>query len=206
MTKQADDLCKAISELQPRGGGLSSGLTLQEKVKRLLDDILEKLPEQFSMLELEDRVGLEDRTPYTNVFLQEVDRMSKLLYEMRRSLVELDMGLRGDLSISEAMETLMDSLFDDKVPARWDALAWPSLRPLGSWLQNMLDRYKQLNEWTGDMNTPKVKARPPPRVRARRLPALCELARARANADICPLHSHTKTSLVARLSLAPGHR
>lgn len=158
MTKQADDLCKAILELQPRGGGAASGLTLQEKVKRLLDDIVDKLPEQFSMLEIEDRITMEDRTPYTNVFLQEIDRMSKLLYEMRRSLVELDMGLRGDLSMSEMMETLMDSLFDDKVPARWDVLAWPSLRPLGSWLQNMLDRYKQLLEWTGDLNTPKVRA------------------------------------------------
>ena len=61
MTKQADALCNAISELQPRGGGASSGLTLQEKVKRLLDDIMEKLPEQFSMLELEARHGLERR-------------------------------------------------------------------------------------------------------------------------------------------------
>jgi len=154
MTKQADELCHAISELQPRGGGASAGLTLQEKVKRLLDDVLEKLPEEFSLLELEERV--DERTPYTNVFLQEVDRMSKLLYELRRSLVELDMGLRGDLSMSEAMETLMDSLYDDKVPARWAALSWPSLRPLGSWLQNMLDRHKQLLDWTADMNTPKV--------------------------------------------------
>jgi len=50
----------------------------------------------------------------------------------------------------------MDSLYDDKVPARWAALSWPSLRPLGSWLQNMLDRHKQLLDWTADMNTPKV--------------------------------------------------
>ena len=166
MTKQADDLCRAILELQPRGGGSASGLTLQEKVKRMLDDIVEKLPEQLSNAELEDRVTMEDRTPYTNVFLQEVDRMSKLLYEMRRSLHELDMGLRGDLSMSEAMEVLMDSLFDDRVPSRWDTLAWPSLRPLGSWLANMLDRYKQLLEWTADMSTPKVRrpgARPPAR-------------------------------------------
>jgi hypothetical protein len=187
MTKQGDDLCKAIAELQPRGGGTSAGLTLQEKVKRLLDDILEKLPEQFSLLELEDRAGVEDRTPFTNVFLQEVDRMSKLLYEMRRSLVELDMGLRGDLSMSEAMETLMDSIYDDTVPARWSALAWPSLRPLASWLLNMLDRYRQLADWTVDMTTPKVRPRAPgdraqpARARARSARAR-PLARSRAAA------------------------
>ena len=59
--------------------------------------------------------------------------------------------------MSEAMEVLMDSLYDDKVPLRWDALAWPSLRPLASWLQNMLERYKQLLDWTTDLATPKVR-------------------------------------------------
>lgn len=184
MTKQADDLCRAISELQPRGAGGAGGMTMQEKVKRLLDDVMERLPEQFNLLELEERV--DERTPYTNVFLQEVDRMSRLLYEMRRSLVELDMGLRGDLSMSEAMETLMDALFDDKVPSRWDALAWPSLRPLHSWLLNMLDRYNQLAAWTGDMNTPKVR-------RAARRRALAPRASARACA-----RAHSLTAAPAR--------
>ena len=32
------------------------------------------------------------RTPYTSVFLQECERMNKLLFEMKRSLIELDLG------------------------------------------------------------------------------------------------------------------
>uniref|UniRef100_A0A7S3FE28 Dynein heavy chain C-terminal domain-containing protein n=1 Tax=Haptolina ericina TaxID=156174 RepID=A0A7S3FE28_9EUKA len=54
------------------------------------------------------------------------------------------------------MEILMNALFDDRVPDSWAARAWPSLRPLASWLVNVLDRYKQLEGWTGDLNTPKV--------------------------------------------------
>jgi dynein heavy chain, axonemal len=79
-----------------------------------------------------------------------------LLFEMRRSLLELDLGLKGDLSISESMELLMTSLFDEKVPASWASRAWPSLRPLGSWLINLLDRQRQLADWTADLATPKV--------------------------------------------------
>ena len=60
---------------------------------------------------------------------------------MRRSLLELDMGLKGDLSISEAMETLMGALFSDATPDTWSAFAWPSLRPLASWLGDMLARW-----------------------------------------------------------------
>jgi len=153
MTKQADELFKNVAELQPRGGGGAGGMTMQEKVKRLLDDILERLPEQFSMYEIEERI--DERTPYTSVFLQEVDRMSQLIYEMRRSLVELDKGLRGDLSMTEAMEGLMDSIYDDMVPDGWNRLGWPSLRPLGSWLADMLARYRQIADWTADLATPK---------------------------------------------------
>ena len=138
MTKQADELFRNVAELQPRGGGGAGGMTMQDKVKRLLDDILDKLPEQFSLFEIEERI--DERTPYTSVFLQEVDRMSQLIYEMRRSLVELDKGLKGDLSMTEAMEGLMDAIYDDKVPDGWNRLGWPSLRPLASWLLDMLAR------------------------------------------------------------------
>lgn len=41
-------------------------------------------------------------------------------------------------------------------PRSWRNLAYPSLRPLGSWLVNLLARVQQLVEWTGDLGVPKV--------------------------------------------------
>lgn len=38
----------------------------------------------------------------------------------------------------------------------WRNLAYPSLRPLGSWLSNLLARVAQLSEWTADLGVPKV--------------------------------------------------
>jgi len=155
MTRQADELFKAVAELQPRGGGGGEGsMTMSERVKQLLDDILEKLPDLFSMGEIEERI--EERTPYVAFFLQECERMNGLVFEMGRSLRELDAGLRGDLSISEPMENLMGALFGNKVPDTWENLAWPSLFPLAMWLNNFLDRHRQLQEWTADLATPKV--------------------------------------------------
>jgi len=154
MTRQAEDLFSAISELQPRGGGGEGGMTMGERVKQQLDEILEKLPELFLMIEIEERV--EERTPYVAFFLQECERMNLLVFEMGRSLRELDAGLRGDLSISQPMEDLMNALFENRVPSTWEALAWPSLAPLSPWLADFLDRQRQLVEWTADLNTPKV--------------------------------------------------
>ena len=154
MTRQADDLFASVQDLQPRGGGGAGSMTAGERAKQMLDDILEKLPEMFVMMEIEERI--DERTPYTSVFLQECERMNGLLFEIGRSLRELDAGLRGDLSISEPMEVLMQGLVGNKVPDSWTNLAYPSLAPLGLWLIDMIERQKQLQDWTADLATPKV--------------------------------------------------
>lgn len=82
--------------------------------------------------------------------------MNLLLAEIKRSLAELDLGLKGDLTISEPMERLMHSLASDVVPASWRNLAYPSLRPLGSWQKNLIARCAQLTDWTQDLGLLKV--------------------------------------------------
>jgi dynein heavy chain len=55
--------------------------------------------------------------------------MNALLREMRRSLAELDLGLRGDLTMSEPMERLLRALAADTVPARWATQLWANATP-----------------------------------------------------------------------------
>lgn len=57
-----------------------------------MDEILEKLPEEFNMTEIMGKV--EERTPYVIVAFQECQRMNHLTGEMKRSLRELDLGLK----------------------------------------------------------------------------------------------------------------
>ena len=57
-----------------------------------MDEFLEKLPEEFNMMELASRA--EDKTPYVLVALQECERMNGLTREMKRSLKEVDLGLK----------------------------------------------------------------------------------------------------------------
>jgi len=53
---------------------------------------LEKLPDDFNMVEIMNKV--EERTPYVIVAFQECERMNYLTGEMKRSLKELDLGLK----------------------------------------------------------------------------------------------------------------
>lgn len=62
------------------------------QVKSVLDDILEKIPETFNMAEIMAKAA--EKTPYVVVAFQECERMNILTNEMRRSLKELNLGLK----------------------------------------------------------------------------------------------------------------
>lgn len=63
-----------------------------DQVKSVLDDMLERLPEEYSLAELMSKTV--ERSPYILVCLQECERMNLLLAEIHRSLKELDLGLK----------------------------------------------------------------------------------------------------------------
>ena len=154
LTSTSEKLFRTVFELQPRegGGGGGQAATREEKVKTLVDDIMEKLPEQFNMLEIMAKV--EERTPYVIVCFQECERMNTLTAEMRRSLKELDLGLKGELTMGPDMEELSNALFFDQVPASWTKRAYDSLNGLSAWYADMLLRIKELEGWTSDFNLP----------------------------------------------------
>lgn len=144
--REAESLCASLLMLQPRESGGEAGASVEDKAKMVLDDVVERLPENFDVEDIRGRV--DEVTPYVMVAIQEVERMNVLLSEIKRSLAELDLGLKGDLTMTDPMEVVMRSLANDVVPPSWAKNAWPSLRPLGSWLQNLQQRITQLSDWT----------------------------------------------------------
>jgi len=149
-TQQSNDLFASIMELQPKdNSAAASGQNPTQRAAAILEEILDKIGDiSFDMDEILASLSMEDRGPYQYVFLQECERMNALIEEMKRSLQELDLGLHGELTMSERMEQLQQSLFFERVPATWSCLAFPSLRQLPSWIQNLIERATQLQEWT----------------------------------------------------------
>jgi len=70
---------------------------------------MEKLPEEFNMTEIMGKVPPEERTPYVVVAFQECERMNGLLSQIRRSLKELDLGLK----VSFLKPFLHQQVFDE---------------------------------------------------------------------------------------------
>ena len=74
-----------------------------------------------------------------------------LISEIRRSLVELDKGMKGQLNMSQPMEDLIKAIGINQWPGRnpfsqcrWESKAWPSMKNLISEFADMLLRIQQV--------------------------------------------------------------
>ncbi|XP_055973719.1 dynein axonemal heavy chain 9 [Sorex fumeus] len=154
LTQTSEKLFRTVLELQPHDSqaGEGTGAMREEKVKILLEGILERVTDEFNIPELMAKV--EERTPYVVVAFQECERMNLLTREIQRSLRELELGLKGELTMTSDMENLQNALFLDTVPSSWVRRAYPSTAGLATWFLDLLNRIKELETWTGDFAMP----------------------------------------------------
>ncbi|XP_044918704.1 dynein axonemal heavy chain 11 isoform X1 [Mustela putorius furo] len=156
LTVMSNTLFRTLLELQPRNALISEelGQSAEEKVRNILDDILEKLPEEFNMAEIIQKSS--NRSPYVLVCFQECERMNILLQEIRVSLQQLELGCKGELPFSPEMEAQQSQLSYDTVPDTWSRLAYPSTYGLAQWFNDLLSRCRELETWTHDLALPAV--------------------------------------------------
>jgi dynein heavy chain len=158
-TTQAETLFSVVLELQPRGAAAAgdSAQSEQNRVQSMVTSIVDSVKHvNYNLNDIAQQI-MEDRGPYQNVFMQECERMNNLTAEMRRSLLELELGISGELQMSTKMEDLQRALFLGRVPASWARLAYPSKAALGLWCDNLLMREAQLSNWVEDPSgIPKV--------------------------------------------------
>jgi len=76
--------------------------------------------------------------------------MNVLIMVIVLDLIDIQLAFKGELTMSEQMETLMDNISMNRVPAKWSKKAFPSQRGLGSWLTNIKQRLEQLILWKDD--------------------------------------------------------
>ena len=82
-------------------------------------------------------------------------RYNKLVSALHKSLKDLQLALKGIVVMSGELEAMADSLFNNFVPEMWASRAFPSLKPLSLWIQELLDRLFFIQNWI-DHGIPKV--------------------------------------------------
>jgi len=81
------------------------------------------------------------------VLIQELDRFNVLVRAMRASLVLLRKAIKGVVVMSAELEAMFLAFQNNLVPSIWSKSAYPSLKPLASWVKDYHRRITFFQSW-----------------------------------------------------------
>ena len=150
---EADENCTIIVSLQPRvsSGG---GVTREDVMGAAAKDMEKRLPAMWDL----EAVSMSYPTNYNEclntTLVQEATRFNALLKVMHFSLKQLQKALKGLVVLSAELEAMGNNIFNMFVPDNWTAKAYPSLKPLTPWFEDLLRRLTFMQSWIDNGSPP----------------------------------------------------
>ncbi|KAI0987912.1 hypothetical protein GJ496_006330 [Pomphorhynchus laevis] len=119
----------------------------ETNVKRIAADMLTKLPENLSELEIRKRLQIMGSIQPMSIFLtHEINRMQKLLNIIRQSLTDVILAIDGVIVLSDELKQTVDNIYDGRIPIMWTRYSWIS-EGLGFWFSELVSRNTQFENW-----------------------------------------------------------
>ena len=147
--KDTDIFLDSFSMTQSRDSGVG-GKSPEEAIGEVAVDLLQKTPSDFDV-ELASRTyPVEYFESMNTVLTQELVRVNALLTVVRTSLINLSKAVKGLVLMSDELDAVGKALYDGKVPALWLKKSFPSLKPLGSYFKELVERCFFFQQWVND--------------------------------------------------------
>ncbi|XP_017795795.1 PREDICTED: dynein heavy chain 7, axonemal-like [Habropoda laboriosa] len=132
---------------QERGKSGTGQATTDEIVFKMASDMLEKLPDNYDLAATLGKYPMSYEQSMNTVLVQEMGRFNKLTTYIRTSLENIKRAIKGFVIMSFELEDIYDAILTNKIPALWQQYSYPSLKPLGSYIHDLLSRLNFLQEW-----------------------------------------------------------
>eukprot|EP00795_Rhopilema_esculentum_P016694 gene16694-8141_t len=152
--RETRNLLETLLSLQPKIATGVQGGSKEDKVLELAADVGKKVPDLIDY-ELTAKILSEDPSPLNVVLLQEITRYNNLLSTIKKSLEDLEKGIKGLVVMSSDLENTFNCIFDGRVPPLWEK-TYPSMKPLASWARDLVSRVQQFSKWATTAHPPLI--------------------------------------------------
>lgn len=128
---------------------------MDEMVSALAGEILSKMRPQFDIEYVSNKYPVLYINSMNTVLRQELVRFNDLTEVIKETLSNVQKAIKGQVLMSPDLEELYVSMSIGKVPLAWERKSYPSLKPLGSYINDLLARLQFLQDWI-DNDAPNV--------------------------------------------------
>lgn len=118
-----------------------------DPVLNLCLDIEKRLPEEFDENFAVEKYPVEYTNSMNTVLCQELSRFNGLLAFIKISLNDIRRAISGQIAMIPELEKIHKSMSLGKLPAAWAQKSYPSLKPLGSYINDFLIRLGFFRRW-----------------------------------------------------------
>lgn len=150
--KTVGEFLEMLITIQPRAAAKGANvITPEEIVAGEASKMYNLVPEQLDRKRAHEKTFViteNGALQSLGVFLgQEIDRFNILLRVMKKTLHDLGEAIKGTLVMSLELEKMFNNIIDKKVPHLWEDVGYPSLKPLGSWMEDLIARVEFIASW-----------------------------------------------------------
>ena len=150
-TAESVSMIHTILQLQPRQAGGSGGKSSDEVVTETIVEIEGLLPELLNEEDAGEQtfVVLDSGliSSLDTVLSQEMVKFNTLLKSMGSTLKELAKAIKGLVVMSLDLDKMYNSFLVNEVPDLWSTVGFASLKPLMSWVSDLVYRVAFLRKW-----------------------------------------------------------
>lgn len=118
-----------------------------DPVLNLCVDIMKRLPKEFDEDIAAEKYPVEYTNSMNTVLRQELIRFNRLLKYIKTSLNDTQRAILGQIAMIPELEKVHKSMAMGTLPSAWMHKSYPSLKPLGSYINDFLARLSFFQRW-----------------------------------------------------------
>eukprot|EP00960_Hanusia_phi_P037730 753088-Hanusia_phi.AAC.7 len=141
-------LFASLLKCQPKSA--SGDGNRDDQILKEAQEILERIPESLDIIHAQEKFPTDYHESMNTVLTQEILRYNAMLKVINSTLKVLLKAIKGIVAMSGEMDAIATSIFNNQVPDAWAQKAYPSLKPLASWLIDLEARLAFIQKWIKD--------------------------------------------------------